>query len=68
MQTVKFRPEMCTDAPSDSIFSGPATYVLAILCVLMKVLSHASAKKKTKMHKCFKFRTVNGRLQVTSCQ
>ena len=48
MQT-KFRAEICTDAPSDSTFSGPATYVLAILCVLMKILSHASAKKKTKM-------------------
>ena len=48
MQTVKFRAEMCTAAPSDSIFSGPATYVLAILCVLMKVLSHASAKRKQK--------------------
>jgi len=28
-----------------------------MLCVVMKVLSHASAKKKTKKVKSFKFRT-----------
>ena len=29
-----------------------------MLCVLMKILSHASAKKKTKRLKGFEFRTV----------
>ena len=44
----KFRAERCTDSPANSIFPGPiATHPLSVLCVLMKVLSHASAKKKT---------------------
>ena len=34
--------------------SGPKA---AVLCVLMKILSHASAKKKTKRLKGFRFRT-----------
>ena len=43
-----FRAERCTDAPPNSIFSGPITHLLSVLRVLMKILSHASAKKKTK--------------------
>ena len=33
------------------IFSGPITNLLSILCVLMKILSHANAKKKKKKKK-----------------
>ena len=36
-----------------------------MLCVLMKILSHASAKKKTKGLKSFKFRVCIGRFQMT---
>ena len=36
-----------------------------MLCVLMKILSNASAKKKTKRLKGFKFRSFIGRFQVT---
>ena len=38
------------------IFSGPVTHLLSMLSVLMKVLSHACVKKKTKRFKVFKFR------------
>ena len=37
-----------------------------MLYVLMKILSHASAKKKTKTFKGFKICTFTGRFQVTS--
>ena len=40
----------------------------SVLCVLMKILSHASAKKKTKILKGFKFGTFIGRFQMTSWQ
>ena len=64
--SVNFRGLLCTDAPSDSVFSGPVTHLLLMLCVLMKILSHASAKTKTKRLKGFKFRTFNCRFEVTS--
>ena len=38
----------CMHASANSIFSGPLTHLLSVLWVLMKILSHASAKKKTK--------------------
>ena len=34
-----------------------------MLCILMEILSHASAKKKTKTQKFFKFRTFMGHFQ-----
>ena len=34
--------------PANSIFSGPITHLLWMLCVLMKLLSRASVKKKKK--------------------
>ena len=37
-----------------------------MLCVLIKVLSHASAIKKTERLKGFKFRTFISRFQMTS--
>ena len=43
-----FRAKRCTDAPANCIFSGPVTRLLLVLCLLIKILSHASAKKKTK--------------------
>ena len=37
-----------TCAPVNTIFSSPLTHLLSMLCILMKILSHASVKKKTK--------------------
>ena len=36
------------DVPANSICSGPVTQLLSVMCVLMKILSHASVKKKKK--------------------
>ena len=60
--------ERCTDAPANSIFSGPITHRLSMLHVSMKILWHASAKKKTQTVKGVKFCTLIGRFQVTSRQ
>ena len=38
-----------------SIFSGPMTGLLSMLCFLMKIVSHANARKKTKMLKARMF-------------
>ena len=55
-----FGAERCSDSPAKQcVFSR-----IEMLCLLMKILSHASAKKKTKRLKGFKFRTVIGRFQV----
>ena len=35
-----------SEAPANSIFSGPVTHLLSMLCFLMKILSHASTKKE----------------------
>jgi len=43
------------------------TNLISILCVLMKILSHANAKKRKKLDD-FKFRTFIVRFQVTSWQ
>ena len=40
--------------------------LFSMVCVLMKILSDASAKKKTKMLKAFRFRTFMGRFEMTS--
>jgi len=50
-QPVKFLAERCTDAPANSMFSSSVMHLLSMLWVLMKILSHTSAKKKTKMLK-----------------
>ena len=55
-----------TDA--NSMFPGHITYLLSMLCVLRKTLSHAVAKRKIKRLKCLKFVTFICRLQVTSWQ
>ena len=62
-----FRVERCTDRGTCK-FSGPVTHLLSTLSVLMKVLSRASAKRKTERLKGFKFLTITGRFQVTSWQ
>ena len=36
---------MYTDTPANSIFDGPITILLSILCILIEVLSRADAKK-----------------------
>ena len=47
--SVKFCAKRCTDAPANSVFSGPITHLhSAMPCVSIKSLLHASAKKKTK--------------------
>ena len=61
-----FRAERCTDAPENGV--GPITHLLSLLRVVMKVLSHASAKKKTKRLKGFKVRVCIGSFQVKSWQ
>ena len=57
--------ERCTDAPANRIFSGPMTHLLSMLHVSMKILSHASAKKKTQTVKGVKLCTFIGRFQMT---
>ena len=52
----------------NSIVSGVITNLFSVLSVLMKILSHATAKKKTKRLKGLNFRTFIGRFQVTSWQ
>ena len=55
------------------VFSGPVADLLSVLCVLAKILSHASGgrsekkgkKTEIKMLKGFKFGTFIGRFQVT---
>ena len=42
------------------------THLFSVLCVLMKLLSHASAKIKRKRLKAFKFGPFMGRFQMTS--
>ena len=58
----------CMHASANSIFSGPVTHLLSMLWVLMKTISHASAKKKTKRVKRFKFGTFIDSFQVISWQ
>ena len=36
---------MHTDAPVNSVFDGPVTTLLSLLCILLEVLSRALAKK-----------------------
>ena len=54
--------------PENSVFSGPVTSLFSVLCILMKILSHANAKNKTKRLKDFKFCTFVSHSQVTSWQ
>ena len=44
----KSRAERWMDAPANSVFSSPVTHLLSVSCVLMIILSRASAKNKTK--------------------
>ena len=41
-----FQAERHMDAPAKSIFASSITHLLFMLCILMKILSHASAKKE----------------------
>ena len=40
---------------SDSIFSCPVTPLFSVLCILIKILSHASVNQKRKRPKGLKF-------------
>ena len=46
LQHVKFPGERCTDTSANSIFSGPVSHLLSMLCVLRKILSEACAKER----------------------
>ena len=60
-----FRAKRCMDTPANSICSSPVTHLLSMPCVLVKILSHTSAKKKTKRLQGFKFHTFTGHFIVT---
>ena len=49
-------------------FQSDYTSTFNAMCVLMKSVLHASAKKQTKRLKCFKCRIAVGRFQATSWQ
>ena len=68
LQPVNFPDSSSPDAPANSRYSGSITYLLSVLCVLINIISHASAKKKAKGLKGFKFRTFIGRFQATQWQ
>ena len=52
--------------PANSIFSGPIPHLLSMQCILMKILSDANEKKKTKRLKGFRFDTFIGPFWMTS--
>ena len=43
-----FRAGKSANAPSNSIFSGPVTNIILIVCIFVKILSRTTAKKKRK--------------------
>ena len=51
---------MHTYTPENSIFDGPVTYLLSILCILVEFLSRAHAKEEKGLND-LKFGTVIGR-------
>ena len=55
-------------ADANGVFSFPITHLLSMQCILMKVLSHTSVKKKTERLKHFKFHTFTGHFRLTSQQ
>ena len=57
--------KMYTYTPANRIFHGPITYRLLILCIFIKILSHACAKRK-KYGTDFQFGTFVGRFQIDS--
>ena len=50
-----FQAERCMHTPANRVFSGPIGDLLSVLCILMNIFSHASAAKKEKRLKGFKF-------------
>ena len=61
---------MHTYTPPNSIFDGPITNLLSVLCILIEILPRAHAKGGKKLND-FKFGTFIGRFPsdgVTSCQ
>ena len=54
------------DIPENSLFSGSISDLLSVLSILMKSLSHASAKKTTKRLKGLELCFFNGGSQVAS--
>ena len=65
-QPVNFQAEISekhTDMPASNIYFGPITHALSMLCILMKILSHA---RKTKRAWEFDILHFWGHFQVTS--
>ena len=46
MVVVTVAPSLPQQVNANSIFSGPITHLLSVLCVLITIFLHASAKKK----------------------
>ena len=65
-QPVNVQAKRCRDTLANSVFSGPVSQLLSIPCILIKSLSHARAKIKTKWLKDFKFCTFIGHFQMPS--
>ena len=57
---------MYTDIPANSLFDGPVTNLLSILCILVEVLSRAQAKRAKSLNH-FKFGTSIGRFFEWQC-
>ena len=68
-QPVNFRAERCTDAPADSVFSGPITsFFNAMRFDEDPFTCHCEKEDRKKTLKGFKFCALIGRFQVTPWQ
>ena len=50
----KIQAERCTDAPANSLFSGPVTHLLSMLCVVIKSF-HMPVRKENRKASNFAF-------------
>jgi len=68
LQTVKNSGLKEARTRQQTVYFPVLYHLLSMLCVLMNVLSHISAKTKTEMLKGLKFRIFIGHFQATSWQ
>ena len=68
LQTVYFQTVYFQTVYFQTVYFPILQHLLLMLCVVMKVLSNASAKRETERLKVFIFRTFAGRFQATSWQ